>query len=94
MPTVIPSSTLVTACWPVREAKQRRASAADSTGHIFVAGSTSSQGFPLRSPVQEAFSLASGFLTELDQSANLLFSTYVGNTSLFSGQRAGARSGW
>jgi uncharacterized protein (TIGR03437 family) len=57
--------------------------AVDSAGNIFVAGYTTSVGFPLRSPVQEAFSLESGFLTELDSSANLLFSTYVGDTSFF-----------
>jgi len=57
--------------------------AVDSAGNVFVAGPTTSQGFPLRGPVQEAFSQASSFLAELDSSANLIFSTYVGDTSFF-----------
>ena len=57
--------------------------AADSAGNIFVAGNTSSMNFPLRSPVQEAFTQQTGFLAELDGSGNLLFSTYVGDTDQF-----------
>jgi len=60
--------------------------AVNSAGNIFVAGYTSSRGFPQRSPVQEMFSPTgtnSGFLAELDSSAHLLFSTYVGDTRAF-----------
>ncbi|MGC9947790.1 MAG: SBBP repeat-containing protein [Bryobacteraceae bacterium] len=57
--------------------------ALDSAGNIFVAGNTISQGFPLRGPVQEQFSPVTGFLAELDSSANLLYSSYAGDTSFF-----------
>ena len=57
--------------------------AVDSAGHIYVAGNTMSQGFPLRSPVQEAFAPVTGFLAELNSSSGLHFSTYVGDSSYF-----------
>ena len=57
--------------------------AVDSAGNIYVAGNTMSQGFPLRSPVQEAFAPVTGFLAELDSSSGLHFSTYVGDSSYF-----------
>ncbi len=60
-----------------------RAIALDSQGNIVIAGNTCSSVFPTRAPLQGSFGPETAFLSKLDPSANLLFSTYVGSVSAF-----------
>jgi uncharacterized protein (TIGR03437 family) len=58
---------------------QGKAIAVDSTGNIWVGGSTSSEDFPLRGAVQTVMGLgASGFLVKLAPDGTVIYSTYFG----------------
>jgi uncharacterized protein (TIGR03437 family) len=53
-------------------------------GNVLAAGSTYSQAFPTRGPVQGAFSPSTGFVTELTADlSGAIFSTYTGDTRTF-----------
>jgi uncharacterized repeat protein (TIGR01451 family) len=55
--------------------------AVDGAGNAYVGGSTSSTNFPISGAVQAAFGGAQdGFLTKLDPTGALLFSTYLGGS--------------
>jgi len=65
--------------------------AVDSSGAVYVAGTTSSTNFPLLNPVQSSFGGGSGtvsdaFALKLEASGGLGFSTYVGGSSNDLGQ--------
>jgi uncharacterized protein (TIGR03437 family) len=63
--------------------------AIDASGTVIVGGFTDSSGFPTRAPFQESFSSRSGFVAGFDANlANLLFSTYIGDTREFAVQSA------
>lgn len=57
--------------------------AVDATGHVFVAGATTSPDFPLLNPIQSQPSQAgaTGFVFCLDASGQLLWSTYFGGVT-------------
>src|SRR4051794_5503912 len=55
----------------------------DAAGNIYVAGSTTSPNFPIQAAVQNHLAspgLNDVFVTKLDPSGNILFSTYFGGT--------------
>ena len=57
--------------------------AADALGNVYVAGVTSSNDFPLANPVQPLLEGSTDvFVTKVDPSGNLLFSTYMGGSGV------------
>ena len=79
---------------PGRDAALGIALASDSSGDVYVGGSTTSTDFPTSpSPLQAYIigSTGSGFLTKLNSSGTaLVFSTYIGGSSLGFGDLVGA----
>ncbi|HEY0174282.1 MAG TPA: SBBP repeat-containing protein [Pyrinomonadaceae bacterium] len=69
------------------ETDEARGIAVDSSGNVYVAGSTFSSNFPVANASQPAFGgEVDAFLTKLDPSgAGLVFSTYLGGTSYDNG---------
>ncbi len=57
--------------------------AVDKNGNSYVAGTTTSNSLPVLNPIESTSqqALSIGFVTELDPSGKLLFSTYLGATS-------------
>jgi hypothetical protein len=56
--------------------------AVDKSGNSYIAGSTNSSNYPVLNPVETLQqALSNGFVTELDPSGKLLFSTYLGENS-------------
>ena len=56
--------------------------AVDKSGNSYVAGTTTSTNYPVLNPIETSQQASSnGFVTELDPSGKLLFSTYMGENS-------------
>jgi hypothetical protein len=56
--------------------------AVDKSGNSYVAGTTTSSNYPVLNPIETSQQASSnGFVTELDPSGKLLFSTYLGENS-------------
>ncbi len=56
----------------------------DSSQNVLAGGSTTGLGFPTRTPLVNAFSFATGFVSKLTPDlSTLLFSTYLGDTEYF-----------
>jgi uncharacterized protein (TIGR03437 family) len=70
---------------------QIKAMALDSSGNVYVGGSTAPYGLPTRTPLQGGFGTPTGFMSELSGDlSTLLFSSYFGDTQPFAVQGVGA----
>ncbi|HWM90413.1 MAG TPA: SBBP repeat-containing protein [Thermoanaerobaculia bacterium] len=55
--------------------------AADAAGNAWLGGSTESQDFPLKNPLQDTFAWSEGFVAGLGPAGALLFSTFFGGSA-------------
>jgi hypothetical protein len=61
--------------------------AADSTGHAYVVGSTSSTDFPTHTPIQATLAgTRNAFVAKLDPTGAFIYSTYLGGTGASDGE--------
>ena len=54
----------------------------DAAGNTYVAGVTTSSNFPVVSAIASKHALDDGFVTKLDPSGNVVFSTYIGGNGI------------